>query len=68
MRGWQVPAYPLTGTYSKTPVQRVLVKLGFTRELADLLIQHMQEALEYFKKHPVGTPLSAEEGASYSHL
>ncbi len=68
MRGWQVPAYPLTGTYKATPVQRILVKLGFTKEMADLLLQHVKEALDYFQKHPAHTPLSAEEGGSYCHL
>jgi hypothetical protein len=34
MRGWQVPTYPFTGDLATTDFQRILVKRGFTREMA----------------------------------
>ena len=34
--GWQVPAYTLTGTASDIPVQRILVRLGVSRDMAVL--------------------------------
>ncbi|MEB3172518.1 MAG: glutamate decarboxylase [Cyanobacteriota bacterium] len=68
MRGWQVPAYPFTGSYSETPFQRILVKRDFTREMADLLLADIAAAMEHFDRHPVTTSLSASEAASYSHL
>ena len=36
-RGWQVPAYTLTGTASDIAVQRILVRLGVSRDMASLL-------------------------------
>ena len=68
MRGWQVPAYPFTGSYSETPFQRILVKRDFTREMADLLLADIEAAVAHFERHPVSTSLSAMEAASYSHL
>ena len=36
-RGWQVPAYPLTGSVADISVQRILVRQGVSRDLAGLL-------------------------------
>jgi glutamate decarboxylase len=68
MRGWQVPAYPFTGSYASVPFQRILVKRDFTREMADLLLADIAAALAHFQKHPITTSISAEEGATYNHL
>jgi glutamate decarboxylase len=68
MRGWQVPAYPFTGSCSNTAFQRILVKRDFTREMADLLLADISTALSHFQAHPITTSLSAAEGASYNHL
>ncbi len=68
MRGWQVPAYPFTGSYSETPFQRILVKRDFTREMADLLLADIATAVDHFRSHPIHTNLTASEGASYNHL
>ena len=37
-RGWQVPAYTLTGTRRRIAVQRILVRLGVSRDMASLLL------------------------------
>jgi glutamate decarboxylase len=68
LRGWQVPAYPFTGSYADTAFQRILVKRDFTREMADLLLADIAAALEHFRSHPIHTRLTAEEAASYNHL
>ena len=41
-RGWQVPAYPLTGSVSDISVQRILVRQGVSRDLAGLLLEDMK--------------------------
>ena len=68
LRGWQVPAYPFTGSYAATPFQRILVKRDFTREMADLLLADIAAAVEHFRTHPIHTRLTAAEAASYNHL
>jgi len=68
LRGWQVPAYPFTGSYADTPFQRILVKRDFTREMADLLLADIATAVAHFATHPIHTRLTAEEAATYNHL
>ncbi len=37
-RGWQVPAYPLTGTVANVAVQRIPTRQGVSRDLAAILL------------------------------
>jgi glutamate decarboxylase len=67
-RGWQVPAYTLTGTASDIAVQRVLVRLGVSRDIASLLLDDFAAAVAHFDKHPVTVPLSADESGGFSHM
>ena len=67
-RGWQVPAYTLTGTASDIAVQRVLVRLGVSRDLASLLLDDLRDAIAHFASHPVVVPMSKEEAAGFNHL
>lgn len=68
MRGWQVPAYPLTGSLSKIGFQRILVKRDFTREMADLLLQDIKHTVQYFKAHPVDNASGEEAPLTFNHL
>jgi len=68
IRGWQVPAYPLTGSLSDTAVQRILVRQGVSRDLAAILLDDMTDALEHFPKHPISVPMTAAESSGFSHL
>ncbi len=67
-RGWQVPAYPLTGTASDIVVQRVLVRQGVDRDLLSLLLMDIAGAIAHFEKHPVSVTMSSEEAGGFSHL
>ena len=67
-RGWQVPAYTLTGTAADIAVQRILVRLGVSRDLADLLIDDFGSAVAHFSRHPVTVPMSKEESGGFNHL
>jgi glutamate decarboxylase len=68
VRGWQVPAYPLTGTASNIAVQRILVRQDVSRDLARLLLDDMREAIAHFDRHPVQVSMTKEEAAGFSHL
>lgn len=68
IRGWQVPAYPLTGTASAVTVQRILVRQGVSRDLATLLLADLRDAIAHFGKHPVAVPMDAHEASGFSHL
>lgn len=66
-RGWQVPAYSMPANREDLVVQRILVRHGVSRDLADLLLDDMRRALDYFEKHPVTNPLSAKEATGFNH-
>jgi glutamate decarboxylase len=66
-RGWLVPAYTLPPKREDLAIQRILVKHGFSRDLASLLLDDYQDAVNHFAKHPVSTPLSEEESGSFKH-
>jgi glutamate decarboxylase len=66
-RGWQVPAYSLPAHCEDVVIQRILVRQGVSRDLASMLVQNMWEAIEYFKKRPAQTSLTAEEATGFHH-
>jgi glutamate decarboxylase len=68
VRGWQVPAYPLTGSVSDIAVQRILVRQGVSRDLASLLLEDMGQSIDHFGKHPVTVNMTKEESGGFSHL
>jgi glutamate decarboxylase len=66
-RGWQVPAYALPPNRQDLVIQRILVRHGFSRDMADLLLDDCKSALVYLNKHPVATPLTEVEGGGFKH-
>jgi len=66
-RGWLVPAYALPPHREDLAIQRILVKHGFSRDMATLLLNDYRDALAHFDRHPVAQPLSAEEAGSFTH-
>ena len=68
VEGWQVPAYPLTGSVSDISVQRILVRQGVTRDLCFLLLDDVRQSIEHFAKHPVSVAMTKEESGGFSHL
>jgi len=67
MEGWQVAAYMLPPDLEGMPVMRALVRHGFSRDMADRLIEDLGKALNYFKQHPMEHPSGADEGSSDPH-
>ena len=67
-RGWQVPAYTLTGSASDIAVQRILVRQGVDRDLVSLLLDDFAASVTHFEKHPVSVAMSPEEAGGFSHL
>ena len=54
-RGWLVPAYSQPEHREDLVIQRILIRHGFTREMAHALLAEMEAALEHFRANPVGT-------------
>jgi glutamate decarboxylase len=68
VRGWQVPAYPLTGSVSDVTVQRVLVRQGVDRDLISMLLEDFAASVAHFDKHPVSVAMTPDEAGGFSHL
>ena len=54
-RGWLVPAYSMPPNREDLVIQRILIRHGFTREMAHALLLEMEAALAEFALNPVGT-------------
>ena len=53
---------------SDIAVQRILVRLGVSRDMASLLLDDFREAVNHFSKHPVTVSMTKEESGGFSHL
>ena len=51
-RGWLVPAYSMPPEREDLVIQRILVRHGFTREMADQLLAEMKSVLQDLAKAP----------------
>jgi glutamate decarboxylase len=51
-RGWLVPAYALPPNREDRVIQRILVRHGFTRAMANRLLREMRSVLDHFVQHP----------------
>lgn len=67
VRGWLVPAYTMPANRQDMVVQRILVRHGFSRDLASLLMDDYKVAVAHFDRHPVTSPLTEEEAGSFNH-
>jgi glutamate decarboxylase len=52
LRGWQVPAYSMPANRQDMVVQRIIVRLGVSRDLASLLLANFKAAIDYLSRHP----------------
>jgi len=66
-RGWQIASYPLTGNAKDIVVQRVLIRHGFSRDMADLLIDDYKHCVEYFERNPLEHMMTQEDAAGFHH-
>ncbi len=66
-RGWQVPAYTMPPNREDLAIQRILVRHGFSQDLANLLLDDYRRAVEHLDKHPVTTSLSKDEASGFKH-
>ena len=67
MRGWQVPSYSMPSHREDLVIQRALVRHGFSRDLASLLVADMKRCLDFLEDHPVSVALREEEAGGYHH-
>jgi len=65
-RGWQVPAYTFPEKRTDLAALRVVVRRGFTHDLADLLIGDIERQLPRLERQPI--PVHDQEtGTAFAH-
>ncbi|MGH8224929.1 MAG: glutamate decarboxylase [Gammaproteobacteria bacterium] len=55
-RGWQVPAYTLPANAEDIAVLRIVVREGFSRDMAGLLLTDLEKAVTELEAHPPQKP------------
>lgn len=67
VKGWQVPAYSMPANRTDLVVQRVLARLGLSRDLAGLLFEDLERAVRHFEKNPAAKSVSRKSAGGYHH-
>ena len=67
MRGWQVPAFSLPANVQETVVMRVMVRQGFTMDMATLLIGDMKRAIAHLTKYRPCTSMCEKDAMAFKH-
>ena len=63
-----MPAYTLTGTVSDIAVQRILVRLGVSRDMAALLLDDFRDAVAHSRRHAVAVSMTKEKSGGFRYL
>jgi glutamate decarboxylase len=68
-RGWQVPAYTFPADMTDTAVMRIVVRNGFSMDLANLLLEDLRGHTRMLEHHPQTQPPPEIQRArqSFSH-
>ena len=64
-RGWQVPAYTMPANAEDVAVLRIVVREGFSRDLADMLLEDLRHAVGHFETNPPARP--TEPAPQFAH-
>ncbi len=64
--GWLVPAYTMPKNCEDLVVQRIVVKEGFSRDMANILLKDIRAALHHFALQPGRVKM--EQGSHFAHL
>ena len=56
MRGWQVPAYTFPADLTEMAVIRIVVRNGFSMDLANLLLEDLRRQVQILEHHPQTQP------------
>jgi len=66
LKGWLIPAYPMPDNISDLTVQRIVVRNGLSRNLAESLVEDIKEAVDYLDR--LESPMPTEGlRSSFTH-
>ncbi len=64
-RGWLLPAYTFPKNREDLAVLRAVCKEGFTRDMANMLLDDLRRAVTYFESQPGHTAKTS--GSTFHH-
>uniref|UniRef100_UPI003D8EEEAF glutamate decarboxylase n=1 Tax=Gordonia sp. B7-2 TaxID=3420932 RepID=UPI003D8EEEAF len=65
MKGWLVPAYPMADDLADMTLQRIVVRAGLSRDLADALLRDIEGEVVFLDN--LEAPLPREKAGSHFH-
>lgn len=65
--GWQVPAYPLPPDMENVTIMRVVIRNGFTMELANLFLRNLMETVSFLDSLDRPIPHDLRYDISFHH-
>ena len=66
-RGWQVPAYTLPESLTDVAGLRIVVRNGFGRDMADLLLDDLRSATKFLEALPAPLPDDPSHTENFHH-
>lgn len=66
LRGWQVPAFALSGQLSDVVVMRIMCRRGFEMDFASQLLVDMKAAIDYLEKNPTLKGVAKQGGFKHT--
>ena len=68
-RGWLVPAYTFPEDMTDTAVMRIVVRNGFSRDMAGILLRDLRDQVHALEQlpHPPGPLLPGRQRSSFAH-
>src|SRR5690606_5536048 len=67
MKGWLVPAYPMADDLSDMVLQRIVVKVGLSRDLATALLSDIKGEVAFLESLQAPLPREANSGSHFHH-
>jgi glutamate decarboxylase len=66
-RGWQIAAYAMPANRQDLVIMRILIRHGFSRDIAGILLSDLQHCIDYFSNHPNGQHSDEQESSGFKH-
>ncbi len=67
MKGWLVPAYPMADDMSDVILQRIVVKVGLSRDMASALLADIKGEVAFLDSLTAPLPREASSGSHFHH-
>ena len=67
LRGWLVPAFSLPPNVQDIVVMRIMVRQGFTMDMASLLVQDMKRCIDFLGRRSSAYHLKESEAMTFKH-